>query len=147
MMNKTLAAAALAASANALKLDKPTTTLAQAAGNECHHTYTYQCIEEKVMAAHDSLTGEVADIKADCLKQAGDAAEQSLEDIQALRYDLETNLLGDLRETLTNQLNDRLDEVIAAVEEAVVVGSRLSGGALDRDDSTERVKEGLWTPL
>ena len=123
MMNKTLAAAALAVSANALKLEKPTTTLAQSVGVECHHTYTYECIEEKVMKAHDDMAGEVATIKADCLNAASETAEQSLEDIQALKYDLEINVLWDMRHTMTANLNARLDEVIAAIEEAAATAN------------------------
>ena len=53
MQNKLIAAAALATSATALKLENTaTTTLAARVGqsgyNKCHGVYAYQCIEEKV---------------------------------------------------------------------------------------------------
>ena len=117
-MQKSLFAAAIATGANALKLEAPTNTLAQGAtGAECHGTYAYQCLEEKVESAQDTLSGRVQATKDHCIDLADELRESIVEGIQSLRYDL-TRSLEDMRRMSTEDLNDALDASIAAIEAA-----------------------------
>ena len=81
MQNKIFAAAAIAAATNALKLEAPTNSLAQASGDDCHGVYAYQCIEEKVKKSHESMAAQVEDLKLTCINTAEDQAEDIIENI------------------------------------------------------------------
>jgi hypothetical protein len=109
MQSKLFAVAAVASGAAALKLDAPTNTLAQSIEQECHGTYAYQCIQEKVDKSLGSMVKEVADQRDHCLDFADDLRQTMLESTQALRYQLEKHILWDLREGLTEALAARLD--------------------------------------
>jgi hypothetical protein len=118
-MQKSLFAAAIATGASALKLEANTNTLAQSAGNnECHGTYAYQCIEEKVEASQAAMSGRIEAQKQECLSVAEAQKDGAIERVQRLRYELEKNLLWDMRENQTEALNNRLDEALAAIENA-----------------------------
>ena len=79
---KGLAAAAVISSTSAIQLE--TTTSLQAIGStECHGTYAYQCIKEKVTKAFEHMTG-------DCEKEA----KEFINEVNAFREDT-------LRETMT----------------------------------------------
>ena len=118
MQNKLFTAAAVATGAAALKLEAPTNTLAQRNAQACHGTYAYQCIEEKVENTLDEMSGRVQEQKESCIVTADDLREDIVEGVQAMRAALEKNLLWDEREKLTMELNARLDQAIAAIEEA-----------------------------
>ena len=119
MQNKLLAAAALASSATALKIQAPTTTLAQdTAYTECHGTYAYQCIEEKVEKSLGTMTADVEAQKDQCLVVAKDTRQEIVEEVEDLRAQLERSL-GDLRRAQIDDLNDRLDAAVDAIEAAV----------------------------
>ena len=120
-MQKSLLAATIAIGASALKLEAaPTNTLAQSGkgANECHGTYAYQCIEEKVEESLSTMSGRIQAQKESCLKIADAQKDASIEAVQKLRYELEKNLLWDMRENQTEALNNRLDEAMATIENA-----------------------------
>ena len=86
MQSKMIAAAAIASSVNAMRLTAPTTNLAQSPSyNECHGTYAYQCIEQKVTDTLGHMTGEVQTHKEDCIVTADDLREEIADAIAARR--------------------------------------------------------------
>ena len=118
MQSKMIAAAAIASSVNAMRLASPTTTLAQNSSyTECHGTYAYQCIEEKVEATLGHMTGEVQTHKEDCIVTANDLREEIVDAIADLRKSLEDGL-EDLREEQEDALNAKLDEATNKIEDA-----------------------------
>ena len=123
MNSKLFAAAAVATGAAALKLEAPTNTLAQSIAQECHGTYAYQCIEEKVEKTLDTMSGRVQEQKESCIVKADDLREDIVEGVQALRADLEKNLLWDERERSTELLNARLDQAQEAIEAATAAAN------------------------
>lgn len=113
-----IAAAAIASSVNAMRLASPTTNLAQNTSyTECHGTYAYQCIEQKVNDTLGHMTGEVQTHKDDCIVTANDLREEIVEAIQDLRKNLEDGL-EDLRETQEAALNAKLDSATDKIEGA-----------------------------
>jgi hypothetical protein len=123
MQSKLFAAAAVATGAAALKLEAPTNTLAQSIAQECHGTYAYQCIEEKVEKTLSTMSGRVQEQKESCIVTADDLREDIVEGVQAMRADLEKNLLWDMREALTEALNARLDQAQEAIEAAAATAN------------------------
>jgi len=134
-MQKSLFAAAIATGAQALKLEAPTSTLAQSkpAALECHGVYAYQCIEEKVEHAQDTLSGRVQATKDHCVDLASELRESILEGIQSMRYDL-TKSLEDMRRMSTEDLNDALDASIAAIHSAAKAAN-----ANNRQEAADRL--------
>ena len=107
-MNTKLIAATIFSSATAMKLAAPTANLAQTsshpkAATECHGTYAYQCIEEKVEKTLGAMTEEVANHKEQCEVKAEDLREEIVSMISMQRADLERGL-RDLRESLGDAL-------------------------------------------
>ena len=122
MQSKFFAAAAIASGAAALKLDAPTNTLAQSVAQECHGTYAYQCIEEKVVKSLDTMSGRVQAQKEACLVKADDLREDIVDSVHNLRWSMEKDL-RDLRENMTAVLNARLDQAQEAIEGAAATAN------------------------
>ena len=80
MQSKFFAAAAIASGAAALKLEAPTNTLAQSVAEECHGTYAYQCIEQKVDHALGEMVKDVDNRKQECILTAEDMREDIVEE-------------------------------------------------------------------
>ena len=100
-----LITATLATTAAAIKLEAPTTLLAQAmdksgeaqvAGveTECHGTYAYQCMQTKVDQTLGALTDGVDADRDASVKAANDQREAMVEGLQDLRHDLERLMAG-----------------------------------------------------
>ena len=119
MQSKLLAAAALASSAAALRIQAPTTMLAQdQTYNECHGTYAYQCIEENVDKSLGQMTGQVEQNKDGALEVANDTRKEIVEEIAELRAALQRSL-GDLRRAQIDDLKAKLDDAVAIIEGTV----------------------------
>ena len=127
MQNKLITAATIFTSATAMRLQAPTTNLAQAeshprAATECHGTYAYQCIEEKVTNTLGAMTDEVANHKSDCMVKADDLRADIVSGAQMLRADLERGLRN-LRESLSDALKAQLlagqDSIRTATDSAI----------------------------
>lgn len=90
-MQKQIIAATIATSAAALQLQSPAPTmLAQApAYAECHGTYAYQCIEEKVETALGEMVKDVDNRKKECILTADEMREDIVEEAQNTRFALE----------------------------------------------------------
>jgi hypothetical protein len=99
-MQSKIIAAAVASTAAAIKLEAPTTTLAQAkplnpvAGvqTDCHGTYMYQCMQEKVDQALGYLVRDTDDRRALSVREASDTRVDMVHGIQDLRNMLEMGL-------------------------------------------------------
>ena len=94
-MQTKLIAAAIATTAASIKLEAPTTTLAQTmdkgqavvAGidTECHGTYAYQCMQTKVDQTLGALTDGVDADRDASVKAARDQRQSMVEALQDLR--------------------------------------------------------------
>ena len=104
-MQTKLIAAAIATTAASIKLEAPTTLLAQVqdksgqaqvAGvdTECHGTYAYQCMQTKVDQTLGALTDGVDADRDASVKAANDQREAMVEGLQDLRHDLERLMAG-----------------------------------------------------
>ena len=99
-MQSKIIAAAVASTAAAIKLEAPTTTLAQAkplnpvAGvqTDCHGTYMYQCMQEKVDQALGYLVRDTDDRRNLSVREANDTRVDMVHGIQDLRNMLEMGL-------------------------------------------------------
>ena len=105
IMQTKLIAAAIATTAASIKLEAPTTLLAQVqdksgqaqvAGvdTECHGTYAYQCMQTKVDQTLGALTDGVDADRDASVKAANDQREAMVEGLQDLRHDLERLMAG-----------------------------------------------------
>ena len=121
MQNKIIAAT-IASSAAALQLQSPAPTmLAQDKSSgytECHGTYAYQCIEEKVDTALGEMVKDVDTRKQECIVTAGDMREDIVQEAQDLRYTLERQL-EEMRYSSTEAIRARMQAAKQAVEDAV----------------------------
>ena len=99
-MQSKIIAAAVASTAAAIKLEAPTTTLAQAkpldpvAGVEtdCHGTYMYQCMQTKVDQALGYLVRDTDDRRNLSVREANDTRVDMVHAIEDLRSMLEMGL-------------------------------------------------------
>ena len=99
-MQSKIIAAAVASTAAAIKLEAPTTTLAQAkpldpiAGvqTDCHGTYMYQCMQTKVDNALGYLVRDTDDRRNLSVREASDTRVDMVHGIQDLRNMLEMGL-------------------------------------------------------
>ena len=119
MQNKIIAAT-IASSAAALQLQSPAPTmLAQDKSHaECHGTYAYQCIEEKVDTALGEMVKDVDTRKQECIVTAGDMREDIVQEAQDLRYTLERQL-EEMRYSSTEAIRARMQAGKQTVEDAV----------------------------
>ena len=118
MQNKIIAAT-IASSAAALQLQSPAPTmLAQGAHDECHGTYAYQCIEQKVDTALGEMVKDVDTRKQECIVTAGDMREDIVQEAQDLRYTLERQL-EEMRYSSTEAIRARMQAGKQTVEDAV----------------------------
>ena len=127
-MQSKIIAAAVASTAAAIKLEAPTTMLAQAkpldpvagVNTDCHGTYMYQCMQEKVDQALGYLVRDVDDRRNLSVKEANDTRVDMVHAIQDLRYMLEMGLAQtrkDGESTARAQMRggmDRIDARLAA---------------------------------
>ena len=105
-MQRKIIAAAVASTAAAIKLQSPTTMLAQAkpldpaAGidTDCHGTYAYQCMEKKVNDALGFLANDVDDRRNLSLLEARNAKDDMVKSIEDLRYELENALAANRKD-------------------------------------------------
>ena len=99
-MQSKIIAAAVASTAAAIKLEAPTTMLAQAkpldaaagVSTDCHGTYMYQCMQKKVDDALGFLVRDVQDRANLSVKEANDTRVDMVHAIEDLRYMLEMGL-------------------------------------------------------
>lgn len=119
MQNKIIAAT-IASSAAALQLQSPAPTmLAQDLSyEECHGTYAYQCIEQKVDTALGEMVKDVDNRKQECILTAEDMREDIVEEAQNTRYTLERQL-EELRYTTAEAIKARMQAAKQTVEDAV----------------------------
>jgi len=129
MQNKLIAAAALASSATALRLEAPTTTLAGVnPGDVCHGTYAYQCIETKVDRTLADMVNDVATHRDDEVVDANEIREQIVEGVQDLRASLEAGL-SNMRSNDTDSLNAQLE----AASDAIQAAADAAAAAIDHE--------------
>ena len=140
-MQSKIIAAAVASTAAAIKLEAPTTMLAQAkplaasAGvdTDCHGTYMYQCMQKKVDDALGFLTNDAQDRANLKLLEARNTKDQMVHDIQDLRNMLEMGLAANRKAGETaayeqmrggmQRIEDRLAAHVASLRHQVLSDS------------------------
>lgn len=140
-----IAAAAIASSASAMRLTKETTNLAQAQLYDCHGTYAYQCLEDRVNDSLGRMTAEVQDHKNDVLVNADELREDIWRGVFDLRDTLEDELDAAREENFSNDVDKQrstMDVINGATEAAkeslcTEAEERVSG---DSPASVERLR-------
>ena len=113
MQTKMLAAAAVFSGASALNLEATTTLLAQdkstkislagGVSTECHSTYGYECLQEKIDNTLGAISRGIQDSADADLRAAQDLKADMLRDLKDQRYDAERDLT-EMRVNLTRAI-------------------------------------------
>ena len=143
-MQSKIIAAAVAGTAAAIKLEAPTTMLAQAAPldpaagveTDCHGTYMYQCMQVKVDAALGYLTNDTQDRSNLAQLKARNTRSDMVHAIEDLRSHLEMGLAANRKagETAVHdqmragmgRIEDRLAAHVASLRDQVTRDSPIA---------------------